>query len=117
MARALLCACIFTVAQALTLAASARATFSGCANAWVTAASAVDHLSESPGLLRRASSKIDELTNVKIEGRDATLYAHVALPADPPPGQLPVLILLDEFFGLSDSIVAKAQVEDAKATI
>ena len=36
-------------------------------------------------------------------------FLHVALPSEPPPGPLPVLVLIHEFFGLGESIVAKAQ--------
>jgi hypothetical protein len=31
------------------------------------------------------------------------LLAHVAVPAEPPPGPLPILVVLHEFFGLSES--------------
>ena len=56
------------------------------------------------------AATLDDLANVRIQGSDKTeLLAHVALPSEPPPGPLPVLVLIHEFFGLGESIVAKAQ--------
>jgi carboxymethylenebutenolidase len=56
------------------------------------------------------STTLDRLTNVAIpsdEGREVLAFA--ARPADGSTGPRPVLVLLHEFFGLSESIVDKAQ--------
>ena len=56
------------------------------------------------------ATTLDRLTNVAIpsdEGREVLAFA--ARPADGLTGPLPVLVLLHEFFGLSESIVDKAQ--------
>ena len=56
------------------------------------------------------STTLDRLTNVAIpsdEGRE--VLAFTARPTDGSTGPRPVLVLLHEFFGLSESIVDKAQ--------
>ena len=56
------------------------------------------------------ATTLDRLTNVAIpsdEGREVLAFA--ARPADGSTGPRPVLVLLHEFFGLSESIVDKAQ--------
>jgi carboxymethylenebutenolidase len=68
----------------------------------------VHHMVVEPHQLQ--ATTLDRLTNVAIpsdEGREVLAFA--ARPADGPAGPRPVLVLLHEFFGLSDSIVDKAQ--------
>ena len=68
----------------------------------------VHHLVEPHQL--QATTLDRRLTNVAIpsdEGREVLAFA--ARPADGPADPRPVLVLLHEFFGLSDSIVDKAQ--------
>ena len=82
-----------------------RAAFGGVAGAWTSCSSAVHHALEP----RHSTATLDELANVRIKGRESEILAHVALPSEPQTGPLPVLVLVHEFFGLSESIVAKAQ--------
>jgi len=92
----------------IALGPASRSFVGGAASAWTAAVSAAHHLRESPSALR--SSTLEDLANVKISGSESEILAHVALPSEPPvTGPLPILILLHEFFGLSESIVAKAQ--------
>ncbi len=73
------------------------------------AVSALHHLSEAPVL--RSQALLDKLSNTQIPASDGrSIQAHVAMPKGGPLRPLPVLILLHEFFGLSESIVSKAQV-------
>ena len=88
-------------------AALSRGATSAAAGAWTTVAGAVAHALEPRDMLQ--SSSLEELTNVRIDGPDSELLAHVALPDTPPEGApLPVLILIHEFFGLNEGIIAKA---------
>jgi carboxymethylenebutenolidase len=66
-----------------------------------------DHLLDRPVL--RAS--LEDLTNTRIPARDTSrsIFAHVAKPSSRAAGDLPVLVLLHEFFGVSGSICEKAQ--------
>lgn len=96
--------CLILLPSASTLSAVPRA-FGGAASAYTAVASAAQHCFEP----RLQAAKLDDLVNVRIKGRESEILMHVALPSDPPPGSLPVLVLLHEFFGLSESIVAKAQ--------
>ena len=66
-----------------------------------TFVSMVHHILE-PHVL--STAKLEELANVKIKGRESEILAHVALPSEPPGGPLPVLIVIHEFFGLSEFI-------------
>ena len=56
------------------------------------------------------TSTLEELTNTRIPGTGGhEILAHIARPASPPAGPLPVLVLLHEFFGLTESIVGKSK--------
>ena len=69
---------------------------------------AVHHAFDPP--LRSAA--LEDLTNTRIPGAGGQhdILAHVARPAGAPDSKpLPVLLLLHEFFGLTESIVGKAQ--------
>ena len=74
------------------------------------AAEAVHHLLEPPRTLR-TSAALEQLANTRIAGPDANdILAYVARPPAAPDGEeLPVLVMIHEFFGLSDSIAAKAR--------
>ena len=75
--------------------------------AWGRAVGVAHHLVEPHQL---QSTTLDRLTNVAIpsdEGRE--VLAFVARPADGSTGPRPVLVLLHEFFGMSESVVEKAQ--------
>lgn len=90
------------------LGAMSQSAFSSVAAAWTAAVGAVSHACEPPDALRQAN--LEDLANVRIEGRECELLAHVALPESlQETGPLPVLLLIHEFFGLNPSIVAKAQ--------
>ena len=80
------------------------------AAAWGTAIGAVHHLLEPPRTLR-TSAALEQLANTRIAGPDANdILAYVARPPAAPDGEeLPVLVMIHEFFGLSDSIAAKAR--------
>ena len=58
------------------------------------------------------SATLESLANERIpsSGSGEPILAFVARPKRPPEGELPVLLVLHEFFGLSESIVNKAQV-------
>lgn len=79
-------------------------------HAWSASASAVHHLFEPPAMLQ-AKASLEKLANARIPGRDGhEILSYVALPASTPEdAELPVLIMLHEFFGLNDKITEKAQ--------
>ena len=56
-------------------------------------------------------ASLEKLANARIPGRDGhEILSYVALPASTPEdAELPVLIMLHEFFGLNDKITEKAQ--------
>lgn len=64
------------------------------------------HLFERP----LQSAVLEDLANVKVPAEeDREILAFAARPKVPPGGALPVLLVLHEFWGLSGSIVDKAQ--------
>ena len=76
-----------------------------------TIADAAFHALTPPPPAHLAATLAD-LTNAEIPSSSADnvqLLAHVAKPKNPPDGPLPVLVLIHEFFGLNENIVAKAQ--------
>ena len=79
-------------------------------HAWSAAASTIHHLFEPPTTLQ-AKASLEQLANARIPGRDGhEILSYVARPASvPEDAELPVLIMLHEFFGLNDKITAKAQ--------
>ena len=70
---------------------------------------AVQHLMDRPQIFR-AAPDLDALTNVQIPRSDGgNLAAFAARPSHSDSGALPILLVIHEFFGLTDSVVAKAQ--------
>ena len=80
------------------------------ATAWGRAVGVAQHALEAPRVLSSGAPALDELANARIPSADGEeLLAYVARPSEAPDGPLPVLILIHEFFGLSQSIADKAQ--------
>ena len=77
---------------------------------WASATHALHHVFEAPGA-RLNSAQLEELSNAAIPSSEAgrDVLAFVARPANPPARPLPILVMIHEFFGLSDSIASKAQ--------
>ena len=76
---------------------------------WAQASHALSHILEAQPT-RLSSSTLEELSNAAIPSSEAgrSVQAFVARPSAPPTQALPVLILIHEFFGLSESITRKA---------
>lgn len=98
-----------TTAIALSKGPLVRASKAGL-NAYAAAASAISHLFEPPTALQ-AKASLEDLANTRIPGREGhEILSYVARPGSAPEdADLPVLIMLHEFFGLNPSIVDKAQ--------
>ena len=94
----------FTLLVSLALAATADAV--GLHAAWGRANGVLHHAFHPPSVLR---TSLEELTNTQIPGSDGhQILAYTARPTNAPTGPLPVLVLLHEFFGLTEAITAKA---------
>ena len=88
----------------LALAATADAV--GLHAAWGRSIGVIHHAFHPPSVLR---TSLEELTNTKIPGSGGhEILAYTARPAKAQNGPLPVLVLLHEFFGLTEAITAKA---------